>query len=124
MGTRTGGPGRRAGPSFKRDRLALPNRCVSDERCCRCLAAGLDRRAIGDRALRQHELIEHVRRCILHLAKRLQVEIVDRVAGLVVAVVEREPGRAAEERSLLCGLDLLRAGEDATGRDARVGEAT
>src|ERR1700755_669713 len=74
---------------------------------------GLDRAPVADRALDHRELDQRVGRRVLHLAEGLQVEVVDRVARLVVARVEREPGGAAEQRGLRRRLDDLGAGEEA-----------
>src|SRR4051794_24054076 len=46
------------------------------------------------------------------------VQVLDRVARLVVARVERIAGRAAPDRRLFLGLDLFGPGEQPAGRDA------
>ena len=50
--------------------------------------------------------------------ERVQVDVLEGVARLVVARVELLAGGAAPDRLLLLGLDLLGAGEEAARRDA------
>ena len=57
-----------------------------------------------------------------HLVERRVAQVVDGVAGLVVARVVGDAGGAAVDRRLLSGLDALGAGEQATGGDAVVDE--
>lgn len=57
-----------------------------------------------------------------HDDPRVVVEVVGRVAVLVVVDVVRHAGRAAEHLELLLRLDALGAARDAAGCDARVEE--
>ena len=59
-----------------------------------------------------------VRSRVTHLEQRLGAQVVDVVAGLVVARVVRRTGRAPVGRGLLRRLDALGAAEQATGRNA------
>ena len=55
---------------------------------------------------------------LAHLAEHPRIDVVEGVAGLVVAGVVGPPGRAAELRRLRLGLGLARAGIEHHGRDA------
>jgi hypothetical protein len=52
----------------------------------------------------------------------VQVDVVEGVALQVVAGVELRTGGAAPDRRLLLGLELLGAGEEATGGDVGLDE--
>ena len=80
----------------------------------------VDQRLLDEAALGQQP--RGVRGRVGHLADPLPVDVVDRVAGQVVAVVVLLAGRAAVDRRLVRGLDALRAGEQTTGRDLRLDE--
>ena len=64
----------------------------------------------------RRERIDRVGGGVRHLVERLQRDVVERVAHLVVARVVLLAGRAAEDRDLLGRLDTLGAGEEAAGR--------
>src|SRR5688500_15635051 len=90
------------------------------------------RRGVRERAPCRSVLVDHLtsRRVAVDRVgdrvgvevQRLMTEVVDRVAGQVVAGVERDPGRAAPPRGLLRRLDDLGPGEQAAGRYAVVDE--